>query len=64
MKKKKKRRKGKEKKRKEEEKRSGSLSLGDDVMYYVMDEKFLAVVWLKLKSWYMSKLLMNNLYLK
>jgi hypothetical protein len=40
------------------------LCLGNDVMYHVMDEEFLAIVWLKLESWYMSKSLMNKLYLK
>jgi hypothetical protein len=40
------------------------LCLRDDVIYYVMDEKYLATVWLKLKSRYMSKSLTNKLYLK
>jgi hypothetical protein len=40
------------------------LCLGDGVMYHVMDEESLIVVWLKLKSRYMSKLLTNKLYLK
>ena len=40
------------------------LCLGDDVMYHVMDEESSTVVWLKLKSRYMSKSLMNKLYLK
>ena len=40
------------------------LCLRDDVMYHVMDEKSLAAVWLKLESRYMSKPLMNKLYLK
>jgi hypothetical protein len=40
------------------------LCLGDDVMYYVMDEESPAVVWLKLESQYMSKSLTNKLYLK
>ena len=40
------------------------LCLGDDVMYHVMDEESLAVVWLKLESRYMSKSLTNKLYLK
>jgi hypothetical protein len=40
------------------------LCLGNDVMYHVMDEESLATVWLKLESWYMSKSLMNKLYLK
>ena len=40
------------------------LCLGDDVMYHVMDEESPAVVWLKLESRYMSKSLMNKLYLK
>jgi hypothetical protein len=38
--------------------------LGDDVMYHVMDEESLVAVWLKLESWYMSKLLTKKLYLK
>jgi hypothetical protein len=40
------------------------LCLGDDMMYHVMDEESLTVVWLKLESRYMSKLLTNKLYLK
>jgi hypothetical protein len=40
------------------------LCLGDDVMYHVMDEESLATVWLELESRYMSKSLMNKLYLK
>jgi hypothetical protein len=40
------------------------ICLEDDVMYHVMDEEFLVAIWLKLKSWYMSKSLMNKLYLK
>jgi hypothetical protein len=40
------------------------LCLENDVMYHVMDEEFLVIVWLKLESWYMSKSLMNKLYLK
>jgi hypothetical protein len=40
------------------------LCLGDDVMYHVMDKESLAAVWLKLKSRYISKSLMNKLYLK
>jgi hypothetical protein len=40
------------------------LCLGDDIMYHVMDEEFLAAVWLKLESRYMSKSLTNKLYLK
>jgi len=40
------------------------LCLGDDVMYHVMDEELPAAVWLKLESRYMSKSLMNKLYLK
>jgi hypothetical protein len=39
------------------------LCLGDDVMYHVMDEESPIAVWLKLKSWYMSKSLTNKLYL-
>jgi hypothetical protein len=33
-------------------------------MYHVMYEEFSATIWLKLESQYMSKLLMNKLYLK
>jgi hypothetical protein len=40
------------------------LCLGDDVMSHVMDEKSLAIVWLKLESLYMPKSLTNKLYLK
>ena len=40
------------------------LCLGDNVMYHVMDEESPAAVWLKLKSRYMSKSLMNKFYLK
>jgi len=40
------------------------LCLGDDVMYHVMDEESPAAVWLKLENQYMSKSLMNKLYLK
>jgi hypothetical protein len=40
------------------------LCLGDDVMYHIMDEESLTVVWLKLESRYMSKSLTNKLYLK
>ena len=40
------------------------LCLRDDMMYHVMDEESLVVVWLKLKSRYMSKSLTNKLYLK
>jgi hypothetical protein len=39
------------------------LCLGDDVMYHVIDEESPSAVWLKLKSWYMSKSLTNKLYL-
>jgi hypothetical protein len=34
------------------------------MMHHVMDEEFLTVVWLKLETWYISKTLMNKLYLK
>jgi len=40
------------------------LCLGDDVMYHVMDEESPVAVWLKLENQYMSKSLMNKLYLK
>ena len=40
------------------------LCLADDVMYHVMDEESPTTIWLKLESRYMSKLLMNKLYLK
>jgi hypothetical protein len=40
------------------------LCLGDDMMHHVMDEESLTVVWLKLETWYISKTLMNKLYLK
>jgi hypothetical protein len=40
------------------------LCLEDDVMYHVMDEESPTAIWLKLESWYMSKLLTNKLYLK
>ena len=36
------------------------LCLEDDMIYHVMDEESLAAVWLKLKSWYMSKSLTNK----
>ena len=38
--------------------------LADDVMYHVMDEESPVAIWLKLESRYMSKSLMNKLYLK
>ena len=40
------------------------LRLADEVMYHVMDEESPTEIWLKLKSWYMSKSLTNKLYLK
>jgi hypothetical protein len=40
------------------------LCLGDDVMYYVMDEESSAAVLLKLEGRFMSKSLGNKLYLK
>jgi hypothetical protein len=40
------------------------LCLGDDMMYHVMNKEYLTAVWLKLESRYMSKSLMNKLYLK
>jgi hypothetical protein len=40
------------------------LCLGDDVMYHGMDKESLAAVWLKLEIRYMSKSLMNTIYLK
>jgi hypothetical protein len=40
------------------------LCLGDDIMYHVLDEESLAAIWLKLESRYMSKSLINKLYLK
>ena len=40
------------------------ICLGDDVMYHVLDEESPVAVWLKLESWYMSKSLMNKIYLK
>ena len=33
-------------------------------MYHVIDEEFLVAIWLKLESRYISKSLMNKLYLK
>jgi hypothetical protein len=40
------------------------LCLRDDVMYHVMNEESLAIVWLELESRYMSKSLTNKFYLK
>jgi hypothetical protein len=40
------------------------LCLGDDVMYYVMDEESSMAVLLKLEGRFMSKSLANKLYLK
>lgn len=38
--------------------------LNDDVTYHVMDKESPVVVWTKLESRYMSRLLSNKLYLK
>lgn len=43
------------------------LCLDDNVMYHVMDvmdEESLAVIWVKLESQYVSRLLSNKFYLK
>ena len=39
------------------------MCLADEVMYNVTDEESLAAIWLKLKSWYMSKSLTTKLFL-
>jgi len=40
------------------------LCLDDDVMYHIMNEESSTIILAKLESWYMSKSLMNKLYLK
>lgn len=40
------------------------LSVGDKVLWQVSKEKIVAGVWTKLEGLYMTKLLVNRLYLK